>query len=317
MPVLIVQLGSARHVIPIDGEMLVGRDESASLPIDHPTVSRRHARFELVDNTCWIEDLGSRNGTRVNGQPLRGRAALSGGERIRIGHVPCWYFETAPDQATIESLNHRRSDGSGFSFRCECGVRLWAASVEIASSLPCPACGSRSHAVVAPESLTGGANDATGATPVCGVCQWPVKPGESQVSCPTCHARYHSECWTENHGCSVYGCDQVNVLTGPATTEDASPTGSADFETPEVIAAASASIGPALLAGSVVAGLLGLLLFGVPTLLTFVVTLLARRSAGPRWTIAAALLSLLGIVSGTLFSGWWWLNWSMDGLAGR
>lgn len=317
MPVLVVQLGSTRHVIPIDGQMLVGRDASASLPIDHPTVSRRHVRLELVNDTCWIEDLGSRNGTRVNGQPLRSRLALSGGERIRIGHVPCWYFATAPDQATIESLNHRRSDGSGFSFRCECGVRLWAASVEIASALPCPACGSRSHSVVAPETLADASKSQPGAAWTCGVCQWPIHPGEPQVSCPSCHARYHEECWTENRGCSVYGCDQVNILPDPSATDVASsPDVSADKSIDDRMVGGVA-IGPALVAGGVVAGLLGMLLFGVPTLLTCIVALLSRRSAGWRWTLVATSLCLVGMVAGVVFSGWWWLKWSFDGLVGR
>lgn len=310
MPVLIVQLGAHRHVVPIHGIAVVGRDPATSLPIDHPTVSRQHARLGVEETGCWIEDLGSRNGTRVNGQPLRERHRLNNGDRLRIGHVPCWYFDEAPEPAAIESLNHRRGDGSGFSFRCECGVRLWAASVEIASSLPCPACGSRSHAVTV-ESAPGSIATTHGEA-VCGVCQWPIKPSEPQVACPSCHARFHADCWVENRGCSVYGCDQVNALqpqtSSPIETE-------AEVESVDHGASARGgrpSVGPALAAGSGVAGILGLLLFGVPAAITLVVALLARRGAGSRWTVLSTLLCLLGIAGGIVVSGWWWLGWSID-----
>lgn len=35
---------------------------------------------------------------------------------------------------------------------------------------------------------------------------------EATTECPECHAPYHSECWTENGGCAVYGCQQVPII---------------------------------------------------------------------------------------------------------
>lgn len=312
MPVLIVQLGSKRHAVPLTGTAVVGRDLSTSLPIDHPTVSRRHARLGIDESGCWIEDLGSRNGTRVNGRLLRGRQPLHDGDRLRIGHVPCWYFEQAPEPSVVQSLNHRWSDGSGFSFRCECGVRLWADTVESARTLPCPACGSRSHADAATPAaeLQSPGNEAA----VCGVCQWPIRPGEVETACPSCHARYHAECWMENRGCSVYGCDQVNALQ-PETPNPAAPLVSDTTQAnPPSVRPTSVqqSVGPALAAGSAVASILGLLLFGVPAALTLIVALMARRSTGPRWTVLSLLISVLGLVGGVVASGWWWLDWPLD-----
>lgn len=36
-----------------------------------------------------------------------------------------------------------------------------------------------------------------------------MQPDETAASCPSCQARYHRDCWDENGGCAVYGCNQV------------------------------------------------------------------------------------------------------------
>ena len=52
--------------IPLpDGEHVVGRDRTAAIPLDFPSVSRRHAQFVVAGERVTIEDLGSKNGTRV------------------------------------------------------------------------------------------------------------------------------------------------------------------------------------------------------------------------------------------------------------
>jgi len=44
---------------------------------------------------------------------------------------------------------------------------------------------------------------------LCAICQTPLIDGDNVVACPSCHAPYHAECWQENGGCAVYGCEQV------------------------------------------------------------------------------------------------------------
>jgi len=46
---------------------------------------------------------------------------------------------------------------------------------------------------------------------ICGICQTSIEPSEVDASCPSCRALCHAECWEENGGCSVYGCDQVRA----------------------------------------------------------------------------------------------------------
>jgi class 3 adenylate cyclase len=70
--------------------MTVGRaQEQCDLVVAHATVSRRHARLSLTGEALQIEDLGSTNGTAVNGAALRSGApvALQSGNKLRIGDV--------------------------------------------------------------------------------------------------------------------------------------------------------------------------------------------------------------------------------------
>ena len=67
------------------GENVIGRDEAATLWIDDSLVSRRHARI-LVDPTeAMLEDLGSKNGTLLNGQRIHSPAKLADQDLITIG----------------------------------------------------------------------------------------------------------------------------------------------------------------------------------------------------------------------------------------
>ena len=71
--------GAHRRTVAVDADLIrIGRDTACevTLPGDF-TVSRVHAVITLDGDGLAIEDLGSRNGTVVNGHTLTGRAALS------------------------------------------------------------------------------------------------------------------------------------------------------------------------------------------------------------------------------------------------
>ena len=75
--------------IPLaDGDNILGRVQEAAAWIDSASVSRRHARILISEGTASLEDLGSKNGTRLNGRPIAGCVALSNGDEIRLGLVP-------------------------------------------------------------------------------------------------------------------------------------------------------------------------------------------------------------------------------------
>ena len=66
--------------------VVVGRAGPSDVVVPHPGLSRRHARFELQDEQVWLEDLGSTNGTRVNGERVE-RVQVGPGDEIRVGEV--------------------------------------------------------------------------------------------------------------------------------------------------------------------------------------------------------------------------------------
>lgn len=73
---------------PLDRELTIGRDPGADLTLDDAGVSRRHARLSLADGDGpVIEDLGSSNGTFVNGERVGGKRRLADGDEIRIGET--------------------------------------------------------------------------------------------------------------------------------------------------------------------------------------------------------------------------------------
>src|SRR5687767_14773278 len=76
--------GPREFVIRAD-HFTVGRGNDADLQLDHESVSRRHAVFSREADVLVIEDMQSRNGTFVNGQPITGRVRVAPGDRIAFG----------------------------------------------------------------------------------------------------------------------------------------------------------------------------------------------------------------------------------------
>ena len=67
--------------------VVVGRSLECELAIVTPHVSRRHARFFVEDYQLYVEDLGSSNGTVVNGQKIEGRYALGHEDEVRLHDI--------------------------------------------------------------------------------------------------------------------------------------------------------------------------------------------------------------------------------------
>jgi pSer/pThr/pTyr-binding forkhead associated (FHA) protein len=65
--------------------VLVGRAPSADLRLDDPMVSRLHARIEMRDDGVYVEDLGSRNGTSVDGVTVAAPRKLAVDDEITVG----------------------------------------------------------------------------------------------------------------------------------------------------------------------------------------------------------------------------------------
>jgi hypothetical protein len=88
-PAVLVVLSGARTgqgFFPLDGpEAMIGRAENATVSLPDPGISRLHARIVREGDDFVVEDLGSTNGTEVNGQLIK-RRRLADGDRVRLGN---------------------------------------------------------------------------------------------------------------------------------------------------------------------------------------------------------------------------------------
>jgi predicted component of type VI protein secretion system len=90
-PTLAVRLvlstaSEAGRMIPVLGRsFLIGRDQSCQLRPRDGRVSRRHAEIRVEDDAAFLHDLGSTNGTFLNGEAVAAILPLRDGDRIQIG----------------------------------------------------------------------------------------------------------------------------------------------------------------------------------------------------------------------------------------
>ena len=88
--------------------LLIGRLPDNHLALNHASVSRRHARISLTNRGMIIQDMGSQNGSTVNGVTVDGEHPIRPGDVLRIGYVPMFYFgfvqsENPPQMEIITS----------------------------------------------------------------------------------------------------------------------------------------------------------------------------------------------------------------------
>jgi pSer/pThr/pTyr-binding forkhead associated (FHA) protein len=84
---LIVSVDDAITTRRLGRRVLVGRAPTADIKVSDPRASRLHARIEVREDGVYVEDLGSRNGTQVNGEALDGSRRLAPNDEITIGNA--------------------------------------------------------------------------------------------------------------------------------------------------------------------------------------------------------------------------------------
>ena len=89
MPALLLLSGPASGLHhEVRTEATIGRSPSCDIPVPaDDQLSRRHARFVLREGEVFLSDLGSRNGTSVNGERISGEVALRSGDRVQVGRT--------------------------------------------------------------------------------------------------------------------------------------------------------------------------------------------------------------------------------------
>lgn len=105
-PVLIVIRGALqgkKYSLKGQRKFLLGRDKSVEIQLDDANVSRQHAQITLEGDKIFIEDLGSRNGTFLNDEPLGSeKVALEKEDMIKVGSTILKFLPAG----TLETLYH-------------------------------------------------------------------------------------------------------------------------------------------------------------------------------------------------------------------
>lgn len=86
--VLVEPAAEAGAAFPVEDEITLGRGGGCTVPLAFDTfVSQVHARAFDRDGTLWVEDLGSRNGTFVDGEQVFEATRVSKGARVQVGET--------------------------------------------------------------------------------------------------------------------------------------------------------------------------------------------------------------------------------------
>jgi len=143
IPLLLIASGPRFRAVRVNRELVLGRHADCDVQLDHPSVSRRHARVVWQRDAALIEDLDSRNGTWLGGQRLhpQQRLALSDGQAMRLGDAMVRFclIDDLP-----AGLNPRRGEellAHLLTFECpRCGRRVGADMTMIGFVDRCPRC---------------------------------------------------------------------------------------------------------------------------------------------------------------------------------
>ena len=107
--------GSPRRTVLPAGDTIAGRSPSSDIVIDDVSVSRRHAKFTVTSDGCTLSDLGSRNGTYVNGALVE-NAGLADGDRVVLGRIPLSVEYSVADRLML-SEQHTLIEDPGTIYR--------------------------------------------------------------------------------------------------------------------------------------------------------------------------------------------------------
>lgn len=95
------------HDLP-PGETILGRSPDCHITIEDPLISRQHARIVVEGGVVTFHDLGSRNGSRINGRPMTGSQVLVDQDRLRLGAQELVFFRMETSQFAPRSTGAMR-----------------------------------------------------------------------------------------------------------------------------------------------------------------------------------------------------------------
>jgi FHA domain len=128
MPMLLVLEGPGvgQKIVIEQQPLIIGREETCDVVIPDRQVSRQHARIRMEADRYILEDLGSKNGTFVNGQELPGAHPLQDGDVIQI--ALCCRLVYVDAEATVPLILERQPRGLRLDSESK---RVWVAGQEL------------------------------------------------------------------------------------------------------------------------------------------------------------------------------------------
>lgn len=90
------------------GDTLIGRSPECQITIEDPLISRQHGRIIVQGGVATFVDLGSRNGSRVNGRPVGDPVLLVDGDRVRLGAQELVFLKVDSDPRAIRATGAMR-----------------------------------------------------------------------------------------------------------------------------------------------------------------------------------------------------------------
>lgn len=107
LPSYLLTRGKREFVLD-KGENLLGRDPDARVYVDHPSVSRRHARISINSISAVLEDLKSRNGTFLDGRRIETPTEIHHGAIIGLGPITLTLMVLQAGVSTLPMVDSSR-----------------------------------------------------------------------------------------------------------------------------------------------------------------------------------------------------------------
>lgn len=99
---LLQESGGERRETKVAGILTIGRSPSVSIPIEDKTLSREHTQVYPKDGRYFVRDLGSKNGTYVNGKLINQPTQIKHGDRVRVGPAATFMLLFDPEDVEAE-----------------------------------------------------------------------------------------------------------------------------------------------------------------------------------------------------------------------
>lgn len=116
-------------------ELILGRNADCDIIIPDRQVSRHHARISCRPDGCYLEDLGSKNGTHINGRRVEAGLYLEDGDVVQIAFAQEFMYLSPESTAPLELLSRERKSARKKLRLEKRSRRVWIGETELTPTL--------------------------------------------------------------------------------------------------------------------------------------------------------------------------------------